>query len=66
MKERTIFIIYAVLVTAGFAPFFSFFQSNPLLTIGWILGDLCSLMLLTVVVYLKGGFEDIQEPSGVQ
>lgn len=63
MKEKTIFTIYVVLLIASFAPFFGFFPKNPLLTIGWILGDLFALVLLTITIYLGGYFNasDIDE-----
>ena len=63
MKERTIFIIYTILIFASFAPFFSFFQDKPLLTIGWILCNLFVFVFLTAFVYLNGYFENTNNSS---
>jgi hypothetical protein len=62
MKERTILLIYLLLLVLIFAPYTNYFMGRPLLTIGWILGDLIALVLLTTFVYLKVGFgEDDDE-----
>nr|VFJ59370.1 MAG: hypothetical protein BECKDK2373C_GA0170839_107118 [Candidatus Kentron sp. DK] len=63
MREKTIFVIYAILVIASFAPFFGSFLDSPMLTIGWVLGDLFAIVLLTMIVHLKGYFENVPETS---
>lgn len=58
MKEKIVFSLYLVLIGASFIPFFDLFPDDPLLTIGWILGDLLGFVFLTTFIYLNGYFED--------